>query len=43
MVSPDSSVVLTPREAWQTTRLPLAHPEDFRVDQNFYVIVRPAE
>jgi aminopeptidase N len=43
MVSGDSSVVLTPRESWQTTRLPLAHPEDFRVDENFYVVVRRAE
>jgi aminopeptidase N len=32
---------LRPRESWQTARLD--HPEDFRVDENFYVLVRRAE
>ncbi len=36
----DRWVTLTPRESWQTTTLRLAGPEDFRVDENFYVIVR---
>ena len=39
-VSADSTVRLVPTEAWQTTALPLAHPEDFRVDENFYVVPR---
>ncbi len=35
-------VTLSPTEAWQTTTLPLAAPEDFRVDENFYVVARRA-
>ncbi len=42
VVSADSTVRLAPREAWQTTTLPLRHPEDFRVDENFYVVARRA-
>jgi hypothetical protein len=42
-VSPDSTVRLTPTEAWQTAVLPLRHPEDFAVDPNFYVIPRRAD
>jgi aminopeptidase N len=38
--SADSSVRLTPSEEWQTSELPLARPEDFRVDENFYVVAR---
>jgi aminopeptidase N len=41
-VSADSTVRLTPRETWQTTALPLPHPEEFRVDENFYVVARRA-
>jgi hypothetical protein len=41
-VSPDSAVRLAPTESWQTTVLPLAHPEEFRVDENFYVTARRA-
>jgi aminopeptidase N len=41
-VAPDRWVALTPKEAWQTTTLPLADPGDFRVDENFYVVVRTA-
>jgi aminopeptidase N len=37
---PDSSVRLSPTEVWQTTTLPLAHPDDFRVDRNFLVETR---
>jgi aminopeptidase N len=33
--------MLRPRESWQTARLD--HPEDFRVDENFYVVLRRAE
>ncbi len=32
---------LRPKEAWQTATL--THPEDFRVDENFYVVVRRVE
>ncbi len=39
-VAVDSSVRIAPTETWQTTALPLAHPEDFRVDENFYVVHR---
>ena len=39
-VAADSSVRIAPTETWQTTALPLAHPEDFRVDENFYVVHR---
>jgi aminopeptidase N len=41
-VSPDSAVRIAPTESWQTVLLPLAYPEDFRVDENFYVTVRRA-
>jgi aminopeptidase N len=41
-VSPDSTVRLAPTESWQTTVLPLARPEDFGVDENFYVVARRA-
>jgi aminopeptidase N len=33
-------VTLTPTEAWQTATLPIAAPEDFRVDENFYIVAR---
>jgi aminopeptidase N len=42
-VSADSTVRLTPTEAWQTAVLPLRHPEDFAVDPNFYLISRRAD
>ena len=42
-VSSDSTVRLVPTEAWQTAALPLRFPEDFAVDQNFYVIPRRAD
>jgi aminopeptidase N len=42
-VSPDSTVRLTPTEAWQTAVLPLRYPEDFAVDENFYVVPRRAD
>jgi aminopeptidase N len=41
-VSADSTVRLAPTESWQTTALPLARPEDFGVDENFYVVGRRA-
>jgi aminopeptidase N len=40
MVGPDQSVKLTPTEQWQTTTLALAHPDAFRVDENYYVFTR---
>jgi aminopeptidase N len=39
-VSADSTVRLSPTETWQTAALPLAKPEDFQVDENFYVTIR---
>jgi aminopeptidase N len=42
-VSADSAVRLAPTESWQTRVLPLAYPEDFRLDENFYVVARRAE
>ncbi|MBA3318520.1 MAG: M1 family metallopeptidase [Gemmatimonadales bacterium] len=39
-VSADSAVRLAPTETWQSVALPLKHPEDFRVDPNFYVVAR---
>jgi aminopeptidase N len=41
-VSPDSTVRLAPTESWQTTVLPLTRPEDFGMDENFYVVARRA-
>jgi aminopeptidase N len=43
VTGPDSSVGLSPTEAWQTTTLPLANPEDFHVDENYFVDARRAE
>ncbi len=42
-VAPDSSVRLSPTAAWQSARLSLANPEDFRVDENFFVQARRVE
>ena len=42
-VSADSTVRLEPTDTWRTTALPLGHPEDFAVDENFYVVARRAE
>jgi aminopeptidase N len=39
-VGPDRWVRLAPRQAWQTTTLPLAGQDDIRVDENFYVLAR---
>jgi aminopeptidase N len=35
-------VRLSPREQWRTTDIGLQRPEDFRVDENFYIEVRNA-
>jgi aminopeptidase N len=40
---PGRWVRLSPTEAWQTTTLPLAHPDEFRVDENFFVEPRWAD
>jgi hypothetical protein len=37
LVGKGRSVRLTPTEKWQTTDVGLAEPEDFRVDENYYV------
>jgi aminopeptidase N len=39
-VSAGGEVRLAPTASWQTRSLPLASPEDFRVDENFYVVAR---
>jgi aminopeptidase N len=39
-VASDSTVRLTPTETWQKAVLPLRHPEDFGLDENFYVVPR---
>ena len=36
----DSTIRLKPTETWQTTRLPLTHPGEFHVDENFFVDAR---
>jgi len=36
----DSAITLKPTEAWQTTTLPLTHPDELRVDENFFVDLR---
>jgi aminopeptidase N len=33
----DSTIRLKPTETWQTTTLPIAHPDEFRVDEDFFV------
>jgi len=37
---PGRWVSLSPTEAWRAATLPSAAPEDFRVDENFYVVAR---
>lgn len=34
------TVRLAPRETWQTATLPLQYPEDFALDEDFYVVPR---
>ena len=43
LVGPGRPVRLTPTEQWRTTDIGLARPEDFRVDENFYVDVRAVD
>ena len=40
LAGPRRPVRLTPTEQWQTTDIGLKQPEDFRVDENFYVDAR---
>ena len=44
--SPTKTAWIRPTESWKTTSVRLSRPEDFRVDQNFYVfakdVLRPA-
>jgi aminopeptidase N len=42
LAGPARPVRLTPTEQWRTTDIGLKQPEDFRVDQNFYVEARDA-
>ena len=42
-VAPDSTVRLVPTERWQTADLALDRPDDFHVDENFYVESRRVE
>jgi hypothetical protein len=37
LVGKGRSVRLAPTEKWQTTDVGLGGPEDFRVDENYYV------
>jgi aminopeptidase N len=39
-VSSDSTVRLKPTETWQTTTVPVRYPEEFGLDENFYVVAR---
>ncbi|MEP6687379.1 MAG: M1 family metallopeptidase [Gemmatimonadales bacterium] len=43
LAGPGRPVRLSPTGQWQTTDIALKHPEDFRVDENFYVEAREAE
>jgi aminopeptidase N len=38
--SPGTLTWIRPTETWKTTPARLARPEDFRVDDNFYVVAR---
>jgi aminopeptidase N len=38
--SPDTFTWIRPTEDWKTTRVKLNRPEDFRVDDNFYVVAK---
>lgn len=40
LAGPRRPVRLTPTEQWQTTDIGLKQPEDFRVDENFYIDAR---
>jgi hypothetical protein len=43
--SPDKLTWIRPTEKWKTTTVKLTRPEDFHVDENFYVLakdLRPA-
>jgi hypothetical protein len=31
---------IRPTESWKTTTISIARPEDFRVDENFYVVAK---
>jgi hypothetical protein len=43
MVGPDREARLAPTERWQTATLTLERPDDFRVDENFFVESRQVE
>jgi aminopeptidase N len=38
--SPGASTWIRPTESWKSTTVKLGRPEDFRVDENFYVVAR---
>jgi hypothetical protein len=38
--SPDTFTSIRPTESWKTTTVRLSRPEDFRVDENFYVVAK---
>ena len=42
VAGPGRSMRLSPTEQWRTTDIGLARPEEFRVDENFYITVRGA-
>jgi hypothetical protein len=35
--------LITPTETWQTARVHLANPTDFKVDENFYVVPKAVD
>jgi aminopeptidase N len=43
LAGPGRPVRLMPTEQWRTTDIGLTRPEDFRVDENFYVEIRAAD
>jgi aminopeptidase N len=38
--APDTFTWIRPTESWKTTTVKLSRPEDFRVDDNFYVVAK---
>jgi hypothetical protein len=38
--APDHLGWIRPSETWKSTTISIARPEDFRVDENFYVVAK---
>jgi hypothetical protein len=41
-VAPDRYERIRPTESWQTMKVKLASAAEFKVDENYYVTIRPA-